>query len=75
MISCEQAALICNKAQYREATFLEKVKLKFHVLYCETCSKFTKQNTAFTSLCDKADLHGLSEAEKDKMKAELEDIQ
>ncbi len=75
MISCEKAALICNKAQYREATFLEKGKLKLHVLFCKTCSKFTKQNTTFTSLCDKANLHGLSEADKDKMKAELQDIE
>tara|TARA_R110002167_G_scaffold123455_2_gene302428 strand:- start:929 stop:1159 length:231 start_codon:yes stop_codon:yes gene_type:complete len=73
MISCEQAAIICNKAQYREATVMERLKLKLHVLVCKTCSKFTKKNTALTSLCDKANLHSLSDPEKEKMKSELLD--
>ena len=71
MISCEKAATICNKAQYREATFFEILKLKFHVLICKTCAKFSKQNTAFTSLCEKANLRSLSEQDKLKMKQEL----
>ena len=29
MISCEEAAIICNKTQYKEATFLEKIKIAF----------------------------------------------
>ncbi len=73
MISCEQAAIICNKTQYREATFVEKMKLRFHLFMCKTCSKFTKQNTQLTTLCQKADLHSLSESEKAKMKTELQD--
>ena len=73
MISCEQAAIICNKTQYREATFVEKMKLRFHLFMCKTCSKFTKQNTQLTTLCQKADLHSLSESEKAKMKMELQD--
>ena len=40
---------------------------------CKTCSKFTKQNTQLTTLCQKADLHSLSESEKAKMKTELQD--
>jgi len=72
MISCEKAATICNKAQYREATFMEKMKLRFHLLMCKTCSKFTKQNTQFTTLCEKANLQSLSEQEKIKMKQQLQ---
>jgi hypothetical protein len=71
MISCEKAATICNKAQYREATLFEILKLKFHVLLCRTCAKFTKQNTEFTSLCEKANLKSLSEQDKLKMKQKL----
>lgn len=73
MISCEKAALICNKTQYREATFMEKIKLKMHLLMCKTCSAFTKKNTELTVLCEKANLHSLSEGEKIKMKQQLEE--
>lgn len=72
MISCEKAAIICNKTQYREATFMETLKLRFHLLMCNTCSKNTKENTHLTTLCEKANLHSLSEQEKHKMKQQLE---
>lgn len=71
MISCKKAAIICNKTQYQEATFMETLKLRFHLLMCKTCSKFTKQNTELTTLCEKANLHSLSEHEKLKMKQQL----
>ncbi len=71
MISCEKAATICNKTQYEEASLLEKMKLRLHLFMCKTCSKFTKQNTKFTVLCEKANLQSLSEQEKLKMKQEL----
>ncbi len=72
MISCEKAAIICNKTQYREATFMEKLKLQFHLLICKTCSAFTKKNTELTTLCEKANLQSLSEQEKLKMKEQLQ---
>lgn len=71
MISCEKAAIICNKTQYEEASFMDKLKLRFHLFMCKTCSKFTKQNTELTSICEKANLHSLSEREKIIMKEQL----
>lgn len=71
MISCEKAAHICNKTQYREATFFEVLKLRFHLFICKTCSKATEQNNKLTTLCDKAKLHSLSSQEKVKMKEQL----
>ncbi len=73
MISCEEAAIICNKTQYREATFLEKLKLRFHLFMCKTCSAFTKKNTQFTALCEKANLQSLSEEDKVKMKKRIQE--
>lgn len=72
MISCDKAAIICNKTQYGEASFMDKVKLKFHLFMCKTCSTFTKKNTQLTTLCEKANLYGLSEQEKLKMKEQLQ---
>ncbi|MGO4918322.1 hypothetical protein [Maribacter sp. IgM3_T14_3] len=68
MISCEKAANICDKAQYKEASGWEKMKLKFHLLICKTCAKHSKDNTKLTSLCNQARLAVLSDEEKKKMK-------
>jgi len=70
-ISCEKALHICNKSQYEEATFMEKMKLKFHLFMCKTCSAHSARNTQFTSLCQQANIKSLSEEEKMKMKEAL----
>jgi hypothetical protein len=71
MNSCEKATLICNKFQYREATFIEILQLKLHHLICKTCAKHAKKNRKLTSLCQKATLKSLSLEEKEKMKETL----
>jgi len=73
MISCDEAAIICNKKQYKEATFTEKIKLVLHLLICKTCSSFSRKNAELTSLCDKAPLHCLPEKDKVIMKKDLQD--
>ncbi|MCG2461736.1 hypothetical protein K8352_13335 [Flavobacteriaceae bacterium F89] len=73
MISCKEAEEICNKAQYNEATFWEKLKLWFHIFMCKICAQFTKENSKLTTLCQKADLKSLTEGEKAKMKHDLQD--
>lgn len=52
---------------------MEKIKLKMHLFMCKTCSAFTKKNTELTALCEKANLHSLSEGEKIKMKQRLKE--
>ncbi|KKO07827.1 hypothetical protein LCGC14_0051690 [marine sediment metagenome] len=68
MISCEKAANICNRHQYREATVWEKIQLKFHLTMCKTCAKHSAGNKKLTSLCNQAKLTVLSDEEKRKMK-------
>ncbi len=68
MISCEKAAKICDKAQYKEASLGERIKLKFHLFICKTCAKHSKDNTKLTSLCNQARLAVLSDEEKKRMK-------
>ena len=65
MIFCEKARLICDKVQYNEATFIEKLRLKFHLFMCKTCSAHSAKNGELTSLCSKAQLQCLSDAEKE----------
>jgi len=72
MVSCEQAKVICNKKQYREASFLEKAQLMAHILFCKACYKFSQKNNRLTQIIYRADLHALSEAEKERMKQHLQ---
>jgi hypothetical protein len=71
MISCEKATLICNKAQYGEASFVDLLKMKLHHLICRVCAQHSSTNTQLTSLCKKANLKSLTPAEKEKMKKTL----
>ncbi len=72
MISCDEAAIICNKRQYKEASLGEKLKLILHLLFCKACSKFSKKNAELTVLCDKAPLHCIPEKDKVIMKNKLQ---
>ncbi|NAY92884.1 hypothetical protein GTQ34_13255 [Muricauda sp. JGD-17] len=71
-ISCDEAAHICTRSQYKEASLWEILKLRLHILYCRACAKFSKQNKTLTSLCDRADMQVLSENDKKSMKKDLE---
>lgn len=50
LIKCEEANRICDKSQYQEASFLERIKLELHLLTCKTCQKYTKENIELTKL-------------------------
>lgn len=77
-INCDQATTICDKGQYKEATFLDKVKLNIHFLTCKLCALYTKQNVFLSSLykdqaksCKKIK-HCLSDDEKAALKKNIE---
>lgn len=65
--------MICHKKQYKEASFMEKIKLSLHLFICKTCSGFSRKNAELTALCDKAPLHCISEKDKVIMKKGLRD--
>ena len=78
-LTCDEATTICDKSQYNESTFWEKVKLNIHFVLCKICRLYTKQNNFLTvlingnkeSLCSN-ERHSLSEQEKERFKKELE---
>lgn len=72
-ITCEEASHICDKSQYKEASFWEILKLRLHNLYCKACARHTKRNQTLTSLCNRANLRVLSDSEKETMKQDLEE--
>jgi len=52
-MTCDQATTICDKQQYKETVFLEKVKLKLHIFMCAKCRHYSTQNKIITKVCDK----------------------
>ena len=49
-ITCNQATTICDKSQYGEASFFDKIKLQIHFIGCKICVMYTKQNVLLTKL-------------------------
>ena len=75
-INCDEATNICNKNQYKEASFWEKLRLGIHNFICKKCSQYSKQNTILTNVCNKHlhkrdDEHKLSKKDKIELQTEV----
>lgn len=77
-INCDDATLICDKKQYKEASFWERMKLSYHLLFCKNCRVYPEQNKIITKVLaykseqEKESKKGLSSADKVEMKKELQ---
>lgn len=77
-LTCDEATTICDKNQYGEATFLEKMKLNLHFITCKNCFSYTKQNITLTKIykghaSSCKDLkHCMKDDDKDALKREFE---
>ncbi|MFK2821202.1 glycine dehydrogenase [Flavobacteriaceae sp. LMIT009] len=67
-IACEEAGHTCDKSQYKEASFWDKVKLNIHLIYCRACREYTKNNQKLTKLTNKEEVDCLTSNEKEVMK-------
>lgn len=67
-ISCDEASKNCDKSQYNEASFWEKLKLKIHLLYCQACRKYTSNNTKLSKVFNESDVDCLELKDKQEMK-------
>ena len=76
LISCDEATKICDKSQYCEATFFDKIRLSIHNFLCKKCRLYSEQNSVMTKLF-KVHVHPekehLKENEKDALKKVLEE--
>lgn len=70
-IKCDEANHNCDKTQYNEASFWEKVKLNIHLIYCAACRKYTSRNTKLTKVVSEAKPKILPKEQKEKMKETL----
>ena len=48
-LTCDEATSICDKSQYKEATFWEIIKLNIHLFLCKKCGLYSKQNSIMTT--------------------------
>jgi hypothetical protein len=49
-ISCEQAGNICDRSQYKESSFWERIKLELHIFWCIKCNEYVKRNSMLSKL-------------------------
>ncbi len=80
-ITCDKASAICDKSQYDEASFFEKVQLNWHLLVCKICCKYTKHNRIMSEVFKigaddcRERINYLSIVDKDNLKKELCDLE
>lgn len=70
-MKCEDAGQVCDKNQYKEAYFWEKLKLKVHLLYCRTCREYTKKNDKLSIVFKKSNLKIISLHDKKNLKEQI----
>ena len=71
-IKCDEANHVCDKTQYNDASFWEKVKLNIHLIYCAACRKYTARNTKLTKVVNGAKPKFLPKDQKENMKEVLQ---
>ena len=71
-IKCDEANHVCDKTQYNEASFFEKLKLNIHLIFCSFCRKYSKNNAKLTKCIEKSDVECLDDLAKKEMKVNLE---
>ncbi|WNH08109.1 hypothetical protein [Thalassobellus suaedae] len=72
VIPCDEANHVCDKTQYKEASFWEMIKLNIHLIYCRACRKYTKNNALLTKSITNSKVECLNKDCKEKMKQKLE---
>lgn len=70
---CHEANHICDKNQYKEASFWEQIKLNIHLIYCGACRKYSMRNTKLTKAVNNPKVQTVSMSEKDALKQRLQE--
>lgn len=71
-LDCSEAESLCDKAQYKETSFLERIRLRLHFALCETCKKYHENNGKLTALIRKAGIQTFTREEKQSMKRKMQ---
>lgn len=71
-MKCEEANHVCDKNQYKEANFIEHVRLAIHLIYCSACRKYSFNNNKLTKALKKSKIKTISEEDKSVLKEQLQ---
>jgi len=71
-MKCEEANHVCDKNQYKEANFMERVRLAIHLMYCSACRKYSFNNNKLTKALKKSKVKTISEEDKSVLKELLQ---
>ncbi|GGG41792.1 hypothetical protein [Bizionia arctica] len=71
-ISCEEAQIICDKSQYKEATLWEKFKLSLRFLWCRITRTYVSKNKKLTQSLKQSKVTCLKQSEKENLKETLQ---
>jgi SPX domain protein involved in polyphosphate accumulation len=72
-LKCQEANHICDKSQYKEASFWEKLRLTIHLLYCRACQKYTAKNKKLTKAIQDPKCASIPEKDKQVLKRQLQE--
>ena len=70
--SHELAKHICDKMQYGEARFSERIKLSIRLAWCKFTRTYSKKNSRLTSSIKEAEMNCLKDAERKKLEDQFE---
>lgn len=68
-LKCREANHVCDKAQYNEASFWEKIILNIHLIYCRACRKYSSRNGKLTKLMKKSKVETMEASAKEQLDA------
>lgn len=72
-ITCEEAHHICDKSQYGEATFWERIKLSIRLSWCQITRNYTKRNRTLTKVIKSSDTSScLNDNEIETLKSQFQ---
>ncbi len=70
-LKCTEAVNVCDKSQYEEATFFDKLLLRIHLLYCSLCRGYSFRNRKLTQAIKESDIKTLPDDQKQLIKERL----
>lgn len=68
---CSETAHICDKHQYEEVGFFDKIKMKLHLMLCKLCRNYSKRNERLTKELKTANIKTFTNEEKQLLKSRM----
>lgn len=68
IFKCNEASHICDKSQYKESSFIERLLMRMHQWMCKVCREHSAENTKLTEIIQKADLKTMPAERKDELR-------